>query len=42
MNDEEGSDHDDVFDVRKIYWDSDGNLRHGEAFYVVILTVLVG
>ncbi len=32
MNDEEGSDHDDVYDVRKIYWDSDGNLRHGEAF----------
>eukprot|EP01040_Poterioochromonas_malhamensis_P017104 gene17104-19582_t len=29
VNDEEGSDHDDVYDVRKIYWDSDGNLRHG-------------
>ncbi len=30
VNNDEVSDHDDVYDVRKIYWDSDGNLRHGK------------
>jgi hypothetical protein len=29
VNNNDDSDHDDVNDVRKIYWDSDGNLRHG-------------
>jgi hypothetical protein len=28
LNDNDGSEH-DVYDVNKIYWDSDGNLRHG-------------
>eukprot|EP00981_Chlorochromonas_danica_P013236 scaffold5992_cov158-Ochromonas_danica.AAC.2 len=30
VTDDDESVDNDTFDVRKIYWDRDGNLRHGE------------
>lgn len=29
-NDDEDSVDDSIYDVRKIYWDRDGNLRYGK------------
>ena len=33
QDEEEQVDH-DAYDVKKIYWDNDGNLRHGILFYI--------